>query len=546
MTQAIQKVLAGQAAWHIETCDVLEGLRALPERSIHMAVTSPPYWALRDYKIEPSVWGGDPDCRHEWGDWCERHDEREATTNGKTRTTDRHYGAESRRFDGNHQKHTAGAWCQKCGAWQGCFGLEPSPELYVEHAVTIFRELRRVLRDDGTLWLNLGDSYNQESRGNRDTGASSSLTNPARQHNMERAVRQPLATLKSGDLVNLPHRVAEALQADGWYWRATIVWAKRSPMPESVAGWRWVRHRVKAATRRTALQQHAANTGKRDKSHGSLSDQPATDWTDCPGCKKCGAAGGYVLRKGSWRPTTSHEYIFLLTKSGDYFCDGEAVREACVSDGGASFGNVEAADEATGNWAQARRCGRDDRERYIANGRNMRGVWWLSSAPFPEAHFATFPPEVPRRCILAGTSDKGYCAACGEPWAPVVDEEFIPQPDVSLELGVRGGGTQKPLDESNRRDGFPRGTIATSVIGWRPTCACGCPETASAIVLDPFAGAGTTGLVAQQLGRRFIGFERSPKYTRMATKRITNRGGTPGLKPLPGQRDLFEATSADS
>lgn len=533
MTQAIQKVLAGQAAWHIETCDVLDGLRALPERSIHMAVTSPPYWALRDYKIEPSVWGGDPDCRHDF-----------AATSMPGGSGNGH----SRRRDnlGGHARGGLQPGYCRCGAWQGCFGLEPSPELYVEHAVTIFRELRRVLRDDGTLWLNLGDSY-------ADAGKNGGTDGNKNLHSNNGTLRSPpRGVLKSGDLVNLPHRVAEALQADGWYWRATIVWAKRSPMPESVAGWRWVRHRVKVAgTGYNAEHPHPSKcydglTMRRPHS-GGVPKGGVAEWNDCPGCKKCRAAGGYVLRKGSWRPTTSHEYLFMLTKSADYFCDGEAVREACVSDGGASFGNVDSADDAAGNWAQARRCGRDDRERYIANGRNMRGVWWLSSAPFPEAHFATFPPEVPRRCILAGTSDKGYCAGCGEPWAPVVETSNAGKSDYNGKFsngdpGSAGRNILASVKAARDAGGSHDNPFAaTQVIGWRPTCACGCPETTAAIVLDPFAGAGTTGLVAQQLGRRFIGFERSPKYTRMARKRITNRGGTPGLKPLPGQRDLFEA-----
>ena len=100
-----------------------ERLRELPEGSVHCVVTSPPYYSLRDYRVPPSVWGGDPACDHQWGEWREAHDERETTLAGKSRTTDRCYGAPSRRFNGNHQKHAAGARCGKCGAWLGCLGL---------------------------------------------------------------------------------------------------------------------------------------------------------------------------------------------------------------------------------------------------------------------------------------------------------------------------------------------------------------------------------------------------------------------------------------
>src|SRR3990170_1634664 len=118
--------------------DAREALRGLPERSVHACITSPPYWGLRDYGLEPVVWGGS-DCEHEWGEWQESHDEREGVKAGKTRTTDRHYGEESRRFDGNHQKHTSGAFCRRCGAWRGSLGLEPTPELYVGHIVEVMR-----------------------------------------------------------------------------------------------------------------------------------------------------------------------------------------------------------------------------------------------------------------------------------------------------------------------------------------------------------------------------------------------------------------------
>jgi len=207
--------------------DAREALRGLAERSVHCVVSSPPYWGLRDYGLEPVVWGGDlAGCPHEWGDWQENHDERESMKAGKTRTTDRHYGEESRRFDGNHQRHMAGAFCRRCGAWRGSLGLEPTPELFVEHIVEVMREVRRVLRDDGTLWLNMGDGY-AANRGyqvrdtkHTDVGNEMGMAVPP--------------GLKPKDLLLMPARVALALQADGWWLRSDIVWSKPNPMPESV------------------------------------------------------------------------------------------------------------------------------------------------------------------------------------------------------------------------------------------------------------------------------------------------------------------------
>ncbi|WP_077272667.1 DNA-methyltransferase [Acidithiobacillus caldus] len=213
------------------TGHVIDMLRGLPENSVQTVVTSPPYFGLRDYGLEPVVWEpvvyapmpglagirvpewADPDrwaaCDHEWDEWVEDHDVREMAIAGKTRTTDRSYGGDaSRRFDGNHQKHRHGQFCRRCGAWRGCLGLEPSVDLYIGHLVQVFREVRRVLRPDGTLWLNLGDSY---------AGG-----------------REHAAGIKPKDLLGVPWRAAFALRSDGWWLRSDIVFAKLNPMPESV------------------------------------------------------------------------------------------------------------------------------------------------------------------------------------------------------------------------------------------------------------------------------------------------------------------------
>lgn len=130
------------------------------DKTIQVIFTSPPYYGLRVYEgLSPQVFGVDPACDHVWGPWQETHDVREETAHAKSRTTERFYGDESRRFDGNHQKHISGAFCQRCSAWLGHLGNEPTPQMYIEHLVTIGREFWRVLRDDGVLLLNLGDSF---------------------------------------------------------------------------------------------------------------------------------------------------------------------------------------------------------------------------------------------------------------------------------------------------------------------------------------------------------------------------------------------------
>lgn len=255
-------------------------------------------------------------------------------------------------------------------------GLESTPEEYVAKMVEVFREVRRVLRDDGTLWLNLGDSYNGVGRGTMANGLQIAA----------RATKQRTVTaLKPKDLVGIPWRVAFALQADGWWLRQDIIWHKPNPMPESV----------------------------RD------------------------------------RCTKAHEYVFLLSKSERYHYDADAVAEAAIH-----AGRVVEYD------GTQKMCGVDETRRRTTIGgpggsqsvtvgdtRNRRSVWSISTKPYSEAHFATFPPELPDACIRAG-----------------------------------------------------------------------CPEGGT--VLDPFGGAGTTGLVADRLKRNAILIELNPEYAKLAERRI--------------------------
>lgn len=305
--------------------------------------------------------------------------------------------------------------------------------------------------------------------------------------------------LKSKDMVGIPWRVAFALQADGWYLRSDIIWAKRNCMPESV--------------------------------------------TD--------------------RPTKAHEYIFLLTKQPRYFYDGDAIREPasesyvndkrpqgvlrqCVNENSkypdeGQFKKKPNKQDQTGNPTYT---GFNDRwnaknlqrvegvhtmHKIRANGgpdagdgitRNKRTVWWINPQPRPEAHFATFPDELAETCIKAGTSEYGCCPECGAPWERVVEKTFIRQQDVSAEKGIKGAGNQKPMDESNSWEGFPRGSTACKTTGWQPTCTCGKDELGSCVVLDPFMGSGTVAVIARDLNRSSIGIELNPEYVKIIKERL--------------------------
>ena len=418
---------------------VLEVLKGMDDESVQMCVTSPPYWGLRDYGLEPMVWDGDENCRHEWGM------EHKAKQSGGTDNA----FADKKNWDLGERSQ--GQFCQLCNAWRGSLGLEPTPELFIDHIVQIFREVWRVLRKDGTVWLNLGDSYTSGNRPDRDKSLiseTSGLTN--RSAGMDRP--QTPAGLKPKDLIGIPWRAALALQADGWYLRSDIIWAKPNPMPESV--------------------------------------------TD--------------------RPTKSHEYLFLLSKSPKYYYDAEAIKEPAQDWGNRDRTNWSARIKAE-SYGQTPHTGGENGN-YAESGRNKRTVWTIATQPMPEAHFATFPEKLIEPCILAGTSEKGCCVECGAPWERVVEKskEYHRKPGYKANSPMA-----KNKDDMTNFYPDMYNTISKTT-GWQRTCKCDTPGTHDedcanrggeyCTVLDPFFGSGTTALVAYKHGRNFIGIELSELY----------------------------------
>ena len=299
---------------------------------------------------------------------------------------------------------------------EGQIGLEPTPGEFVATMTDVFREVRRVLRADGTCWVNMGDSYAAQRGGTHQPAetlaggvggktAEGSNVNRSRHDGYNPTRNASAIGLKHKDLVGMPWRLAFALQADGWWLRQDIIWSKPNPMPESV----------------------------RD------------------------------------RCTKAHEYIFLLTKSERYWYDAEAISEeasentharrpvpAGLATGGGEHSAV--AHQTERNHRKVRKLAEpgsgtknntsfEEAMSGLVDRRNKRSVWTITTKGFSEAHFATFPPELPEICIKAGCPP---------------------------------GGT----------------------------------------VLDPFFGAGTTGLVANRLGRDCIGIELNPAYADMARRRI--------------------------
>ncbi len=394
-------------------------------------------------------------------------------------------------------------------------GLEATPQEWVDKMVAVADGVWRVLRDDGTFWINVGDSYvstnatvGKVSTDGLEGGRSAPINNGTQRGITATAARS--SGLKPKDLCLMPFRLALALQEAGWYVRSDICWAKKSPMPESV--------------------------------------------TD--------------------RPTSAWEHVFLLSKSATYFYDQEAVREPVnPSNNGIIRGAPDAARKAMGSEGykqNERRYGR-------ICGANLRNVWLLGPEPYPEAHFATFPSEIPRRAILAGTSEKGVCAACGAPWQRVVEKRratYDKVPDPTATTGRRGMNRERPGPSDSYVLGIPQRDLASMLrtaadgrvdemeaefgskwahwtrtdqsgarvptfedavqierllgitipfngqpSGWEASCACDA-DIVPCTVIDPFFGSGTSGAVAQNLQRKWVGIELNAEYCDLAVRRI--------------------------
>ena len=358
----------------------------------------------------------------------------------------------------------------------GIIGLEPTFEEHLSNLVEVFREVRRVLRKDGTCWLNYGDAYvkqqglNPDGTGRLPKVPTMTSAHPTKRTNADepagwttrsqpgmRPTRGNAQAWKPKDLMMMPSRVALALQADGWWIRSEIVWHKPNPMPES-----------------------------------------CTD-----------------------RPTSAHEKLYLLSKSARYFYDGDAVRVPHVSDP-----NHYGSPKPTEMKMPAGVRGRLDKggpRHYNPVGANLRNVWKIATHSFSEAHFATFPPKLVEPCIKAGTSQRGVCKQCGGPWERDTGEKVSTEGRGSgnKELHHQGDrGLPDGHSNSHRGCSIPWKPTMTLTTGWSPTCQCTPQTSVPATVLDPFAGAGTVGLVAQRLGRDSILIEISEEYAEMSQQRI--------------------------
>lgn len=328
---------------------------------------------------------------------------------------------------------------------KGQVGLEETPQQYVERLVGIFREVRRVLRDDGVLLLNIGDSYANKGVGPRN---NERWPKQARNdHIPPRTTRQK--GISSKNRLGIPHRVIFALQDDGWVWRDEIVWEKPNPMPESVSD----------------------------------------------------------------RTTRAHEFVFVLTKSGKYYWDAEAIKEESKLAGvSRKYGTAKKSERAIGVMPSGNEHPDADPV-VVADKKNARSVWKITPSPYKGAHFACMPPALAERCILAGSSENGVCDACGAPYKRKITKTrlYRERPNsLTKRTGEDGTGNYCRNDVAG---------VATETVGWVPTCKCGA-GVVPATILDNFVGSGTTVMVANRLGRNGVGFDLNAEYLDLARKRV--------------------------
>lgn len=517
--------------WQIHTGSALEVLRWMPPESVHCVVTSPPYHGLRDY--------GHP----------------------------------------------------------GAYGLEDTFDEWLEMQVQVFREVRRVMRDDATLWLNCGDSYRDKQ------------------------------------LVGQPWRLAFALQDDGWFLRSDCVWAKPNPMPESVldrptrshefvflfAKGQWKTRVIEFANLDSQRVHFIENLGacmpipsrsgppsrihddgitevgirlasailygaQRQKNlrlptldseiwHQGLASVGGFDVSDLPIEHRAALLSAWLLTGNA----TAKEFFCELSRLGvtladheklliggiavelshapgihangkasvaihypgeickvdfghnriisstpmtcKYYYDADAIREDCSPntnprrlDGEkVSAKGSDPFDRRPGTWKDIRTI-----KEQAAIGRNKRDVWWISPQAYRGAHFATFPEQLVDPCILAGTSAKGVCSECGKGW---VRETSVSHRNDDSPTGVAWQGNNAKGSDGLSFSYQERTRKHVTTLGWSPACDCEA-DVVPATVLDPYCGSGTTGVVALNHGRRFVGIEINPEYVALARERI--------------------------
>lgn len=510
----------------------LEVLRRFPSESVHMAMTSPPYWGLRSYRTQEIVWDGDPLCDHDFSIETEAGDIR--YRGAETSSVTFHKDPDASEGSGK------GYICSICGAWLGELGHEPKPDLYIKHLCDIFDEVRRVLKTYGSLWVNISDTYSSTrwSTSPSTTGISKKCSDVV----IEKDTNMP-----GKSLVGIPERFVIEMTRRGWIRRNTVIWVKPNCMPESpddrftrdfeyiyfftkntdtlywtneknlrlvmrqpkiyVEGmdWEW---RPCQRCLGTGFITEGNNVDRSQRTLESFLKENEAGIEDAgqkTACRKCSGAGR--IRYSLW---TGHDYYFeqqfepyKINRWGGRYKTNEDVK-------------TSPREKQCGGQGSLNRMGYDCYPNPF--GRNMRCVWNIKTTSFKGAHFAVYPEELCTTPIRAGCPEH-VCKNCGMPRVKITKPAIDFGRSISNTKYIKSTQTAGRLAEKRqayRSLGYESPPMPI-LVGYSD---CGCNGYEPGIVLDPFLGSGTTALAALKLNRSFVGIDSNPEYVEMAYGRI--------------------------
>jgi DNA modification methylase len=536
-------------------------LPKLPSESVNCVVTSPPYWNLRDYGIEPVIWDEDKNCKHEWGN---------KTITLKHKSGETNPGKESWFKDKGASDDKGNCFCIKCGAWKGSLGLEPTFELYIKHLCDIFDEVKRVLRKDGTCWVNIGDSYGGTQGKNAGWPDNKTRAKVPQQ-------LKPKQYAKS--LLDIPYRFSIEMTNRGWIKRNTIIWWKPNCMPSSspdrfTVDFEYLFYFIK--NNKTLFWTNEKTLECVNKKPLGIKGIEGKDWEwrDCPKCLGTGFNQEWKVKDKDWAKIKSLHgecekqgrriHLGLRNKipekqkeicprckglkkvkysfwtGHDYWFEQQFEEYAPATlprmDRGVNINKwtFGADGQTPHNLSQPRlnkkrgyKTKQPDKGtqhpqyhgkdiNYGKQGRNKRCVWIIPTQPFPEAHFAVYPEGLIEIPIKAGCPEF-ICKKCGKARVKIFKEATGGTKGHSWHdhsADMKKGNVKKQT--GSEYNTYKRGNF----IGYSD---CGCDHSDgwdSGIVLDPFIGSGTTALVALKQRKRFIGIEIKQEYIDMSYKRI--------------------------
>jgi len=441
--------------------DCREVMSEWPEDSIDFVMFSPPYWGLRNYGENVDV---------NWSD-----------------------------------------------GWRGQLGLEPDYRMYVQHLVEIGKAIKRVLRDDGSWYLNLGDTY-------AGSGMGRSSVDPKWKKARTGEIEPPQqnAGIKAKCKMLMPYRVALALIDDGWICRNDIVWVKKNPMPSSV------KDRLNTTTERVF---HFVQRRKYYYDLDAIRVPTKTGDTDSFNLRvrdvkrgKFGTTAQEGKLRASKEEVEEYEYPekSVKTKYADTGLDPENRRQTLQEERDLSRKLAE--ERYPGDLEAQAQFIHDVHEhglKGVLKGKNPGDVLELSTKPFPEAHFSVYPPELTEKPIKSSCPPM-VCAECGKPYKRITETRKTGYQKVYDDRPKVGKAGKERDDEGRiKQKGFTERYDTEHITkGWKKTCNCSTDETRPGIVLDPMCGAGSTLIEAKRLGRNYIGIEINPDYAEIARKRL--------------------------